>query len=108
MTPPPMTTTRARSGSAAGTGALWQKSGQGPTPQETRAQRSGPRARLRVPPEVANGSLAQGRPPTLGSRMTNARDFSLDSELAETAGWDLDDDTDITLDDDEWQSGNPS
>jgi len=44
--------------------------------------------------------------------MTNARDFSLESELAETAGWDLDPesdtDSDITLDDDSddgWVSG---
>ena len=47
--------------------------------------------------------------------MTNARDFSLDSELAETAGWDLDPESDtdseITLDaertesDDGWVSG---
>jgi GTPase len=42
--------------------------------------------------------------------MTNARneDFSLDAELAQTAGWDLDespDDSDIALDDDGWVSG---
>ena len=41
--------------------------------------------------------------------MTNAKneDFSLEAELAETAGWDLEDDTDsaIPLDDDGWVSG---
>ena len=38
--------------------------------------------------------------------MTNAKDFSLESELAETAGWDLDE-SEITLEetDDSWASG---
>ena len=43
--------------------------------------------------------------------MTNARDFSLDSELAETTGWDLEDDLDDPADadlaegGDDWESG---
>ena len=48
----------------------------------------------------------QARPPALVDGMTNAHDedFSLEAELDETAGWDLDDADDDGGDPEDWQS----